>query len=65
MTAKQRLLQEVPKWTEREAEIALRAVEAANGEGEMASLPEGWGETLTGEPMPDVVSAVRRSREAH
>jgi predicted nucleic acid-binding protein len=24
-----------------------------------------WGQTLTGEPMPDVVSAVRRSRAAH
>lgn len=31
----------------------------------MAPLPEGWGETLTGEPMPNVVAAVRRSRESH
>jgi hypothetical protein len=31
----------------------------------MAPLPQGWGETLTGEPMPDVVVAVRRSREEH
>jgi len=31
----------------------------------MASLPEGCGETVTGEPMPDVVAAVRRSRESH
>ncbi len=31
----------------------------------MAPLPEGWGETLTGEPMPNVVAAVRRSREGH
>jgi len=28
-------------------------------ETEMASLPEGWGETLTGEPMPNVGAAVR------
>lgn len=28
-------------------------------------LPEGWGQTLTGEPMPDVAAAVRRSREEH
>jgi hypothetical protein len=34
-------------------------------ESEMAPLPEGWGETLTGEPMPDVAAAVRRSRESH
>jgi hypothetical protein len=31
-------------------------------EPEMAPLPAGWGETLTGEPMPHVVAAVRRSR---
>ncbi len=24
--------------------------------------PDGWGGTATGEPMPDVVAAVRRSR---
>lgn len=65
MTAKEKLLQEVARWTDREAEIALQAVERANGESDMAPLPEGWGETLTGEPMPDVVAAVRRSRESH
>jgi excisionase family DNA binding protein len=28
-------------------------------------VPEGWTRTATGEPMPDVVAAVRRSRAAH
>jgi excisionase family DNA binding protein len=28
-------------------------------------VPEGWTRTATGEPMPDVVTAVRRSRAAH
>jgi len=28
-------------------------------------LPEGWRRTATGEPMPDVVAAIRRSRAAH
>lgn len=37
-----------------------RLREAVEGEPEMGSLPEGWGETLTGEPMPNVVAAVRR-----
>ena len=32
-------------------------------EPEMASLPDGWGQTLTGEPMPNVVAAVHRSRD--
>ena len=40
-------------------------VEEAEGSEMMAPLPEGWGETLTGEPMPDVAAAVRRSRESH
>lgn len=30
---------------------------------EMAPLPAGWGETLTSEPMPNVVAAVHRSRD--
>jgi hypothetical protein len=50
----------------KQAEIALRAVEPdAVGESEMAPLPAGWGETLTGEPMPNVVAAVHRSRDGH
>jgi len=32
---------------------------------EVLPLPEPWGRTLTGEPMPDVVRAVRRSRSDH
>lgn len=39
--------------------------EAVEDKPEIAPLPEGWGETLTGEPMPNVVAAVRRSRESH
>jgi len=31
--------------------------------GSGPSLPSGWRKTATGEPMPDVVRAVRRSRE--
>jgi hypothetical protein len=37
----------------------------ASSDDEMAPLPEGWGITATGEPMPNVVAAVRRSREGH
>ncbi|MGE5764827.1 MAG: helix-turn-helix domain-containing protein [Mycobacterium leprae] len=29
------------------------------------SVPPSWGRTATGEPMPDVVAAVRRSRSGH
>lgn len=73
MTTKERLHRIVDELTDSEAEEALRALaerrqaEEGGGEeaGEMAALPEGWGETLTGEPMPDVVGAVRRSRKSH
>jgi hypothetical protein len=72
MTTKERLHQLVDTLTDREAEDALRLLDAELQEqdqderdGETAALPEGWGTTLTGEPMPDVVAAVRRSRAAH
>lgn len=66
MTAKEKLLSLVSSWTDEQAEIALRAVEPDAVEGfEMAPLPTGWGETLTGEPMPNVVAAVHRSRDGH
>lgn len=56
---------------DREAEDALRLLDAelqaqtVERHVEIAPLPEGWGTTLTGEPMPDVAAAVRRSRAAH
>ncbi|HWH24411.1 MAG TPA: helix-turn-helix domain-containing protein [Candidatus Limnocylindria bacterium] len=38
---------------------------AALVDDEHIPLPSPWGRTLTGEPMPDVVRAVRRSRADH
>ncbi|HTU80222.1 MAG TPA: hypothetical protein VMF09_15835 [Solirubrobacteraceae bacterium] len=74
MTTKERLHQLVDTLSDREAEDALRLLDAEleaqakvehHDETEIAALPEGWGTTLTGEPMPDVVAAVRRSRATH
>jgi hypothetical protein len=74
MTTKERLHQLVDELNDREAEDTLRLldarlqgerVDADGGESEMAALPRGWGNTLTGEPMPDVAAAVHRSREMH
>jgi hypothetical protein len=31
----------------------------------VVGLPKGWGETFTGEPMPNVVAAVRRVRDGY
>jgi excisionase family DNA binding protein len=28
-------------------------------------VPAGWRQTMTGDPMPDVVAAIRRSRAGH
>ena len=33
--------------------------------GDTLPVPDGWTRTATGEPMPDVVAAVRRTRAAH
>lgn len=80
MTTKERLHQLVDTLSDREAEDALRLLDGElhgqaqiahqgevnhEGDSELAALPEGWGTTLTGEPMPDVAAAVRRSRAAH
>lgn len=32
---------------------------------ETLALPPSWGRTITGEPMPNVVAAIRRSRAGH
>jgi excisionase family DNA binding protein len=34
-------------------------------ESESLPIPEAWRETWTGEPQPDWVSIIRRSREGH
>jgi hypothetical protein len=74
MTTKERLHRLVDELSDREAEDTLRLLDdtlqherggAAPGGSQMATLPDGWGQTLTGEPMPDVAAAVRRSREMH
>jgi excisionase family DNA binding protein len=31
----------------------------------MLALPAAWKRTITGEPMPNVVAMIRRSREGH
>jgi hypothetical protein len=61
VTAKEKLLREVLDLDE---DRAARARIVIPDEPEMTPLPAGWGETLTGEPMPDVAAAVRRSRES-
>ena len=74
MTTKERQHRLVDELSDSEAEATLSLLDdtlrrerggTAYVESEMAVLPHGWGQTLTGEPMPDVAAAVRRSREMH
>ena len=66
MNAKEKLLREILDLDEVEAARAhIVITDESVEESEMAPLPAGWGETLTGEPMPNVAAAVRRSRESH
>jgi excisionase family DNA binding protein len=43
-------------------EEALAAFEARS---DQAAVPDSWLRTITGEAMPDVVAAIRRSRDSH
>lgn len=44
--------------------IEPESLEAIIGVDTM-EVPKAWSRTITGEPMPDVVEAVRRSRRGH
>jgi hypothetical protein len=66
MTTREKVDRLLDRLSEEELAVEYQRLrEAVEGEPEMAPLREGWGETLTGEPMPDVVAALRRSRESH
>lgn len=66
MTTREKVERLLDRLSEGELEAQYeRLREAVEGEPEMAPFPAGWGETVTGEPMPNVVAAVRRSRASH
>ena len=67
MIAKEKLIRDVLDLDEAKAARAqIVVVPEPEDEWQTVPLPEGWGgTTLTGEPMPDVAAAVRRSREEH
>ena len=45
--------------------IEERDLDALDPGERRSALPAAWRRTVTGEPMPDVVDAVRRSRAEH
>jgi hypothetical protein len=66
MNAKEKLLREVLGLDEaRAARARIVIAEESEPTSETVRLPDGCGHMANGEPMPDVVAAVRRSREGH
>lgn len=63
MTTKEKLRAQLEELSEEEAQYAQIVVRRP--EPDVVGLPEDWGETPTGEPMPNVVAAVRRVRDEH
>ncbi len=63
VTTKEKLRAQLEGLSEQEAQNAQIVVRRP--EPDVVGLPKGWGETLTGEPMPNVVAAVRRVRDEH
>jgi hypothetical protein len=65
MTTREKVIQLLDRLSEAELEAEYQRLLAAVDEPDVATLPAGFGRTLTGEPMPNVVAAVRRSRDSH
>jgi hypothetical protein len=63
MRGKERPRAQLEALSEDEAERRQIVVEGPAPD--VIGLPRGWGETSTGEPMPNVVAAVRRLRDGH
>jgi excisionase family DNA binding protein len=45
--------------------IDEKDLDALLDDDEMLPLPPGWDRTIKGEPMPNIVALLRRSREGH
>lgn len=63
MATRAELHRELDALPEPQVPKARIVVEETMSEPDVIGLPEGWGQTLTGEPMPNVVAAVRRVRD--
>jgi hypothetical protein len=65
MTTREKLERLLDQLSEAELQAEYEHLLAAVEEPDMVPLPEGWGQTRTGEPMPNVVAALHRSRASH
>lgn len=64
MTAKEKPLCDILPLDTPDVRVEGISDEAAERTG-VGYLPVGWGQTLTGEQMPNAAEAVRRSRDSH
>jgi hypothetical protein len=48
-----------------EPQVSKARIVVDEDEPDVVGLPKGWGTMPNGEPTPNVVAAVRRSREEH
>jgi hypothetical protein len=64
VTTREKVDRLLDQLSEAELEAEYARLRARIDAVEVAPLPEGWGETLSGEPMPNVVAALYRSRES-
>jgi hypothetical protein len=65
VATREELHRELDALPDKQVPQARIVVEEIEPESDVVGLPEGWGETLTGEPMPNVVAAVHRVRNEH
>lgn len=65
VTTREKVEKLLDRLSEAELQAEYERLVAATEEPEVAALPDGWGTTLTGEPMPNVVAALHRSRATH
>jgi hypothetical protein len=65
MTTREKVERLLDQLTEAELEAEYTHLLAAVDARDMVALPDGWGHTRTGEPMPNVVAALHRSRTSH
>jgi len=65
VTTREKVDKLLDRLSEAEHQAEYERLLAALDERNMVSLPEGWGQTRTGEPMPNVVAALHRSRASH
>jgi len=65
VTTREKVDKLLDQLSEAELQSEYERLLAAVEEPDMLPLPEGWGQTRTGEPMPNVVAALHRSRASH